>query len=137
MPGPNFILDKGFLVNSNQGALGYGEIVVADSTGSAVNRATTAQMGGILGVAQEAIDATKVATGKAVADVRLQGIAKVVAGGAIAVGQFVTNDVNARGVAATQALAGAQPKPVIGQALSAAAANGDWINVQLTPGEYF
>lgn len=137
MPGPNFVLDKGFLVNSNQTALAFGEIVVADSTGTAINRALTAQSTGILGVAQEAIDQVKVSTGKAVADVRLLGIAKVIANGAISVGQPVTNDVNARAVAAVQTTAGQQPKQILGFAMSAAVSPGDWINVMLTPGSVY
>jgi len=132
--GPNYVLDKGFLTSGST-AFAFGEVVV--QTGNkTIARATSA--GSLcLGVCQENLDATKVTTGKAAVDVRILGITRVIAGAAISRGARVTNNTSARAVAVTKAAAGAQPAETFGIALTPASANGDEIDVLLTPGATF
>lgn len=128
--GPNYGLDKGFLA---QGATAYafGEGVVLGTVEQSVTRATTAlTVPGFFGVVQEDLDTTRLATGKAIVGVRITGITRAIAGAAVAKGAILVNDTSARVV--TQA--GAAGTPVIGIALTAAAAAGDHIDVLLTPG---
>lgn len=142
--GPNYVLDKGFLAT---GATAYvfGEIVkVVVGTGSfsttmnSVVRNTTATVlttaDTMLGVVQEDLDTVRLATGKAEVGVRLLGISRVQVGAAVTAGKYVTNDTTARAVAVTKAIAGAQPVPVLGYALTGATAAGQFIDVLLTPG---
>jgi len=136
MPGPNYGLDKGFTVTGSA-AYAFGECVVQGSTNTSCARATTAGSL-VLGVCQEnLLDTTKVTTGKPVVAVRILGITRCIAGGAIARGAKLQNDVNARAVALAQTAGGTAPKPVFGIALSPASANGDMIDVLLTPGAMF
>jgi hypothetical protein len=131
--GPNHVLDKGFRTT---GAVAYafGEIVTITTDGTTIARDTSAASLGAKAIVQESIDSTKVATGNAIINCRVLGISRVIAGAAIPLGSRLTNDVNARAVAVTRAIAGAQPAPVFGQALTAAAQAGDQIDVLLTPG---
>jgi hypothetical protein len=128
--GPNYVLDKGFLA---QGATAYafGEGVVFGSVEQSVVRATTALTApGFFGVVQEDLDATRLATGKAVVGVRILGITRAIAGAAVAKGALLVNDTSARLV--TQG--GAAGTPSVGIALTAATNAGDHIDVLLTPG---
>jgi hypothetical protein len=81
MAGSNYLLDKGFPVLSTYnssaaaGVLAY-RVVKWSSTGIDLQTAATPTTF-TLGVVQENVDQAKVATGKAVADVRLAGITKV------------------------------------------------------------
>src|SRR5690348_1889129 len=117
--GPNYVLDKG-LVATGSTKYTPGELVVLSGDGTKSARATT---GGAacIGVNMEEVDAAKVLTGKVVTDVRILGIARVLAGAAVAVNDLVTNDTTARAVPKTKAAAGAQPGNVCGRALTAAA----------------
>jgi hypothetical protein len=135
MPGPDHILDKGF-VCTGSAAYAFGEAVVQGSTNTSCARATSAGSL-VLGVCQENVDAVKVTTGKASAGVRILGITRCIAGGAVARGARVTNDTNARAVAVTRAAAGAQPANVFGVALSPASQAGDTFDVLLTPANTF
>jgi hypothetical protein len=135
MPGPDHILDKGFTTTGST-AYAFGEAIVQGSTNTSCARASVANSL-VLGVCQENLDATKVTTGKAAANVRILGITRVIAGGAVARGARVANDVNARGVAQARAVAGAQPANVFGVALSPASQAGDTFDVLLTPGATF
>jgi hypothetical protein len=83
----------------------------------------------VLGICQEPLDTTRLATGKAVIGVRLLGISRVIAGGAVTVAGKVSNNTSARAVAG-----GAAGTASFGVALTAAAADGDMIDVLLTPG---
>jgi hypothetical protein len=131
--GPNFVLDKGFRTTGAT-AYAFGEIVTLSTDGTTIARDTSAGSLGAKAICYESIDSTKVATGNAIINCRVLGIARVIASGAIPLGSRLTNDVNARAVAVTRAAAGAQPVPVFGQALTAAANAGDQIDVLLTPG---
>lgn len=68
-------------------------------------------------------------------NIRLYGIAKVIADGAINAGVPVKCSTTTAGMvtAATKAIAGAQPLPVLGLSLKVAQASGDAILVLLTP----
>jgi hypothetical protein len=124
--GPNYVLDKGF-VATGASAYAAGELVVLNGDGTKCARATSA--GAVVaGVCMENVDATRIATGKVVLDTRLMGIARVLAGAAVAVGAKVTNDVTARAVTG-----GAAGTNSLGIALSAASAAGEFIDVLLTP----
>ena len=132
--GPNYVLDKGFLAEGSA-AYTFGEILIQGTANQACARATVvAATNNFLGVCQDTIDATKVTTGKAQVDVRLLGIARVIAGGTITKGARVTNDALARATAVTRAGAGVQPAHVLGIALTATTTVGEHIDVLLTPG---
>jgi hypothetical protein len=136
MPGPDHVLDKGFTVTGSA-AYAFGEAIVQGSTNTSCARASVANSL-VLGVCQEnLLDTVKVSTGKPVVDVRILGITRCIAGAAVARGARVTNDANARAVSQARAAAGAQPANVFGIALSPASANGDFIDVLLTPGATF
>jgi hypothetical protein len=127
--GPNYILDKGFVAQGST-AYAFGELVVISA------RATSAGSL-VLGVCQEALDATRLTRAggtKAVIDIRLLGISRVIVGAAVAVGARLTNDASARAVTRTKAIAGAQPLETFGIALTAASAAGQQVDVLLTPG---
>lgn len=124
--GPNYVLDKGYVVQGT--ALGQFECVKGGTTNTSVTRCDTAAEF-VLGVSQELLDAAKVLTGKATADVRILGISRVVASAAIARMAKVT--VTTVGRAVTAGVAGTN---CFGIALTPASANGDWIDVLLTPG---
>lgn len=124
--GPNYVLDKGFLVESNQ-TLNQFELVKLGTTNTSIQRCNTAGEL-VLGVCQEPTDPTKVSTGKVTVDVRILGISRCLAGGAITRFTPVTVDVNGRVVAA-----GAAGTRACGIALTPASANGDQVDVLLTP----
>jgi hypothetical protein len=134
--GPNYGLDKGFLAQGGAVAYTFGELVLPGTAVQSMVRATAAPTGTTfwLGVCQETVDATKVGTGKVFADVRINGISRVIAGGTITVGARLTNDTSARAVAVTRAAAGAQPVPVFGVALTGTTNVGEHVDVLLTPG---
>jgi hypothetical protein len=133
--GPNYVLDKGFLAEGGSVAYTFGEIVVMGTATQACARATsTGATNNFLGVCQESVDATKVNTGKVFVDVRILGIARVIAGASITKGQKVTNDTSARATPITRAAAGAQPQNVLGIALTTTTTVGEHIDVLLTPG---
>jgi hypothetical protein len=133
--GPNFVLDKGFRTTGST-AFAFGEPVVLTGDGTTIARATVAGSM-VIGVVQEDIDAPRVLTGKAIINIRMLGISRVIAAGTIALGARVANDASARAVAVTRAAAGAQPAHVFGVALTPAAAAGDHIDVLLTPGDTY
>ena len=123
--GPNYVLDKGF-VATGATAYKFGECVALSGDGTKVARATTAAT--LVGVCYEDLDTTRLATGKAVIEVRLMGIARVLSGAAVAVNALVTNDTTARAVTATAG------QPVLGKALTAATGAGEYIDVLLAVG---
>jgi hypothetical protein len=148
MAGPNFVLDKGFLVDSaaaNVQAFRFAKFATA-TTGNKVttSAAPTPQATAtpplaaefILGVYQDELvgmDAAKVATGKATINVRMIGITRCIAGAAVPIGSQVTSDSTGRAVV-IPALTAGQSTWQAGIALTAAASAGDLIDVLLTPG---
>lgn len=129
--GADYVLDKGWKVlstyNSSAAAGVLAFRVVKTAAGDTIDL-QTASNAASLGVVQESIDQTKVATGKAVAAVRLQGVSKCVAGAAITQGAEVM--ATAAGKVITAATTG---NKVFGRALDAAAADGDIVHVEIIP----
>lgn len=103
--------------------------VVADTgTGNESDVKLAGANAAIIGIAQ---DAPAVGPAQEVR-VRTLGVSKMIAGGAITVGQLIQTDANGHGVAAA---AGTTTNlPVIGVARTAATASGDTFSVFLTPG---
>lgn len=98
MAGPNEVLDKGFVATGSN-AYEFGQLVTLVDSESVVGSGAGA---GSIGVCQEDLDADKVTTGRAVVNVRLMGISRVIAGtGGLALGDGVVSDANGHGVAAT------------------------------------
>jgi hypothetical protein len=130
--GPNYGLNKGFLA---QGAVAYaaGELVIAGSVEQSCAKAGAATLFP-LGVCTEDIDIAKVATNKAFIGVALYGIVRVKCGAAVAKNARITSDASARGVTITRAIAGAQPQPSYGVALTATSNANEFFDMLLTPG---
>lgn len=129
MSGPNYVLDKGFIVDAAATGVDFGLGVINDDTPGKEVRLPSAANQVIFGVAQETIDDAKIATGKAVVNVRMLGITRAVAGAAITVRAEVT--VTTAGKFIPAATTGHR---VVGIALSPAAADNDHFNMLLTPG---
>lgn len=125
MPGPNYVLSKGYIAQTAVSRFFAVKGGTLDETCTAVTGATD----NILGVAQQEVVAAD--ANKQAIEVRSQGITKMVASAAIAKDAGV--NISANGRAATQGAAGTR---VIGKALTAAAAAGDWIDVELIPTGY-
>jgi len=136
MAGPNYVMDKGFIADVAIGSAATGPdlatsydyflfVKVISGSQDHVTLATAAN-DPIIGVSQMRVLTAD--AGSIVADVRIEGISKVVAGAAVAIGAPVTSNASGRAVTATTGQRGA------GVALQTAAANGDLIDVQLTPG---
>jgi hypothetical protein len=135
------ILSKGYGILQGSTALARGEVCYVSGVRQ-VSRATSAQQEGLLGVALESVDASKVAGGGVVPGLAIIGVARCVAGAGvaganIAPGDKVTNDTAAKVVKATATAAGAVPKLVLGIAYGAATQAGDEFDVLLTPGARF
>ena len=123
--GPNFVLDKGFTV-ANGGAAWPIYRFCKFVTETTVNQAT-AITDICIGVNQDRLDAADSATGNAQTNVRLLGITKIEAAGAIALGAFVGPSTNGR----AQTAVTTQFRH--GIAMQAAGGAGEWIDVLLTP----
>lgn len=120
--GPNEVLDKGYIATGETPLF-----TIVKQTGVESAELNTTAGGDWLGVAQEEPNAEDVAAGR-VFRIRLLGISRVVAAGVIARRTKVTS--NALG----QAVAASPGQHVVGIALTESTAEGDWINVLLTPG---
>jgi hypothetical protein len=126
MPGMNFVLDKGFQVQSAVTKFMVVKYGTADQTCTAVTGVNQVP----LGVTQEDASAADVTKGRIV-NVRLMGIARCIAGGAITRGTRVS--VGATGkVLAMVGTVGVENS--VGIAMMSSAADGDHIDVLLTPG---
>ena len=125
--GPNYGLGKGFLAQGTTAYL-FGEVVKRGTVEQSCAK-IAAGTDRVLGVSQETVDAAKIATGKHVLTVWVQGISRVIAGAAIAKGSPLTVDTQGRAV--VQATAGGN---VFGIAETASTAANQHIDVQLTPG---
>jgi hypothetical protein len=126
----NFVLDKGYIVLSTYASSDTNGVqafrfvrVTASQTIDRCSAITQVPVG----VVMESIDLAKVQGGKAVADVRLMGIARVTASAAISLMAEVSTTADGRAVTA------ATTSRVAGIALQAAGAAGDQIDVLLTP----
>lgn len=143
MAGANYVLDKGFQVLSTYnssaaaGVTAYRCVTANSSSGKIDLQATATNR--VTGIVQENIDQAKVATDKAVADVRLMGISKVRVSdtpGTIVIGSLVAasgTSGNAGGVklgVSTNIPVGI----VVGPVPIGTPAAGDLIDVLLTPG---
>lgn len=144
MAGSNYVLDKGFPVLSTYNTSNANGVtafrVVFVGTNGQIDLATGAvATTGNIGVVQENVDRTKVATNKVVADVRLLGISKVVVQTAagITIGKRVMAGTAGGAILATGAAASVLGL-VVGTSPSAGAiADGDIVDVLLTPGAQF
>jgi hypothetical protein len=133
--GPNYVLDKGFLVDASAVSADFKtarlvKYLASDTTGKTVTSFTAANVDAV-GVLMETLDAAKVSTGKATVAVRMLGIARIEASAAIALGARVAATANGR------IATGASTNPTVGIAMSTAAASGDHVDVLLTPGANF
>lgn len=144
MAGSNYVLDKGFPVlstynSSNVNGVQAFRCVKVATTGLIDVAADAVATNGNIGIVQENIDAAKVATGKAIADVRLLGISKVIVGVAtgITIGKRVMNGTG--GAAILAATTGSQVLGIVvgSNATQGTIATGDLIDVMLTPGVLF
>lgn len=127
MPGPNFVLDKGFQAQSavtKNFVVKYG---TADQTCTAVTGVNQVP----LGVAQEDASASDVTKGRII-NVRLIGIARCVAGAALTRGTRV--GVGATGKVVAMVGTAGLVENCVGIAMMSSAADGDHIDVLLTIG---
>lgn len=127
--GPNYVLDKGMRA-SGSAAYAVGTLMKLTTNVQEV-APTTASTDRVFGVCMEFVDAAKVTQGKVTVDVRVMGIARVIAGAAIAIGARVMPETAATARAITAVTATNIP---FGIALTAAVNAGDMIDVLLTPG---
>lgn len=127
MPGPNFVLDKGF---QTQTALTQWAVVkygTSDQTCTAVTGLNDLP----LGITQEAAVAGDVTKGRIV-NVRLMGISRCIAGAALTRGTRVRSSATGTVVAAS-GTAGTVDN-MVGILMFSSAATGDFVDVLLTPG---
>lgn len=144
MAGSNYVLDKGFPVlstynsSSANGVQRFRAVVVNSSGQIDLSTAATSTVN-LVGVVQEDIDATKVATGKAAADVRVLGISKVVVQTATSLAIGVRVMSGSAGGAIVAATAGSRVLGIIvgTNATAATIVAGDIVDVLLTPGSHF
>lgn len=125
MPGMNFVLDKGFQVQSAITQFTFVKMGTADQTCTAVTGAT--DLG--LGVALEAASAADVTKGRII-EVRIMGIARVQASAAITRGTRVV--LTATGQVAAVG-AGTSNQNVVGVTMYSTSAANDLVDVLLTP----
>jgi len=122
--GPNYVLDKGFQASE---ALTQYYLVKLGSTEGYVDQSDTANEV-CIGVTQEACTTANATSGKIV-DVRIMGVSTCVASQAVNLGELVRSS----GAGKISGMAGAAKQKVLGIALTAAAADGDQLDVLLTP----
>lgn len=123
MPGPNFVLDKGYTPTTAVGQFRAVAYVTSDK--QAVTLQTTA--GALcVGICQEEVPVGD--TPKRVVDIRMAGISRAVASAAVAVGAKVASTVDGRMATATTG------QQVVGIATTGAGIAGDHFDVLLTPG---
>lgn len=123
--GPNEILDKGFYATTAVGRFRAVRLTAIESC-AVVNALDQA----VLGFSQEEINADDSARGRAV-NVRMLGITRAIAAGAITLFQPV--GVDATGAVAAVTGAVGAPTVVIGRAMTPAGAAGDHIDLWLLP----
>lgn len=127
MAGPNYVLDKGFVAG---GAITQYRGVVLSATAESVTQASSAGVQA-LGIAQDTVISSADATNSRVADVRILGISRCIAGAAITTERRMVLDNQGRVVPAAATTA---KQNQVGIALQTASAAGDHVDVLLTPG---
>lgn len=144
MPGSNYVLDKAIPVISTYNSSSANGVqafrCVKITTAGLMDIQLASAAGNIAFVVQENIDVAKVATGKAVADVRMMGITKVVVGvatGVVLGSRVMPNATNGSVITATGATAQVLGIVVGTNAAAGTVALGDLIDVLLTPGVQF
>jgi hypothetical protein len=126
MPGPNFILDKGFIMDS---AVSQFQVVKLAATKEHATISTAAGED-VLGVVQQSVAAADATNGQ-VADVRLMGISRCIAAATLAIGDYVRSNGDGR----VTSLVGATAKQnIIGRCMTAAGAANDHVDVLLLLG---
>lgn len=128
MPGPNYILDKGY---QPTGAVRKFRAVVRSTTNKEQCAEAAALGAQVLGICQEEIPAGDAAKGR-VADIRIAGASRCIAGAVMATLDIPVR-VDAQGRVVPLAAATANQNQV-GILQTAAAAIGDHVDVFLTPG---
>jgi uncharacterized protein with beta-barrel porin domain len=124
--GPNYVLNKGLLVQGSA-AVVFGTFYQAGTVEQSATPHTATNQRSI-GVAQESVDAAKVATGKVFANFALMGVVRVRAGAAVAKMARVSPDASGRAITS---IASSIPA---GIALTACSNAEEHIDVLLTPG---
>jgi Uncharacterized conserved protein (DUF2190) len=134
--GANYNLDKGYKSAAAIGsaasgpdlATSYDYFLAVKASGTAGDTVTpvTAVTDTVLGFSQQRVVTADI--NKQVVDIRMLGITKAVAGAAVTFGAFVKHNATGRVVSTATAT-----DRVLGIALTAAAADGDVIDVLLTP----
>ena len=99
--GPNFVLDKGFLAQGSA-AYQYGQTVTFGTVPQSCAAIAVANTY-VLGICQENIDASRVATGKAFINVRMMGVSRALVGAAVVKGDPLTPDGTGRLIKQTTA----------------------------------
>lgn len=128
MPGPNFVLDKGF---QPTGAVRKFRAVVRSTTNKEQCAEGSVAGAKILGICQEEISADDAARGR-VAQIREMGASRCIAGAVMTTLDIpVTIDNQGRIVPLTAATANQNQAGIL---QTAAAAAGDHVDVLLTPG---
>jgi len=120
--GPNELLDKNFIPDGDVPLFHVVEQTAVDHCAL-----QTTAGGDWVGIAQEAADEVDVAN-RRVLRVRVEGISRGIAAGAITINTRVAATVDGTLTTATTG------QNVVGIARSPADEAGDWFNVQLTPG---
>lgn len=126
MPGPNFILDKGFKCMSV--VTRFRAVKLVTSAKEQVT-AITAAVDRPVGIVQDTVETAD--AGRQVVNVRSIGISQAEAGGVLAIGARCILAADGRLVDVGAAAAGTV---IVGEAWTAAAAAGDWFDLFLTPG---
>jgi hypothetical protein len=125
MPGPNFILDKGF---RTQAAVAMFTAVKTGTVNESVTP-VTAVTDVVLGWAQETASAQDATDGRVI-NVRMLGITRAIAGAAITRGARVKITATGKVIAATAA------GPAHGIAMYSVTADNDHVDVLITPNGY-
>jgi hypothetical protein len=120
MPGPNYVLDKGFRAQSATDAYTAVKMGTANESVTVVN---------VVGWLQETPSADDVTAGRVV-NVRLMGITRAIAGAGIARGAPVKITADGKVITATAA------GPAHGRAMFTVTADGDHVDILITPGAY-
>ena len=127
MPGPNFVLDKGFYAETAVNLF----YAVKQGTAAESVTAVTAVNEFAWGIAQEATTLADAQAGRAI-NVRLMGISRAVAQAPITRGARVRT--HSSGKLTVLAGTAGTVEFIVGIATTAAAADGDHFDVLLTPG---